>query len=80
MTNLLIIVLQNSLLLTLQGPSSMLLYLMLSGILLTRLVTLFRILLIIVARLRVPVAKLTAREQQMEGELRYVSSRIITNG
>ena len=80
MTNLLIIVLQNLLLLTLQGPSSMLLYLMLSGILLTRLVTLFRILLIIVARLRVPVAKLTAREQQMEGELRYVSSRIITNG
>lgn len=49
-----------------QGPSSMLLYLMLSGIFLTR--------------LRVPVAKLTAKEQQMEGELRYVSSRIITNG
>ncbi|XP_065906013.1 ATP-binding cassette sub-family D member 3-like [Dysidea avara] len=49
-----------------QGPLSMLLYLLLSGVVLTR--------------LRSPVGKMTAKEQRLEGELRYVSSRITTNG
>jgi len=31
-------------------------------------------------RLRSPVGKMTAKEQRLEGELRYVSSRITTNG
>lgn len=43
----------------------MVLYLFLSGVLLTR--------------LRRPVSRLTVSEQQLEGELRYVNSRLITN-
>ena len=30
-------------------------------------------------RLRKPVARMTAEEQKLEGEFRYVNSRIITN-
>lgn len=48
-----------------QGPGMMVLYLFLSGVLLTR--------------LRRPVSRLTVSEQQLEGELRYVNSRLITN-
>ena len=43
----------------------MVLYLFLSGVLLTH--------------LRRPVSRLTVSEQQLEGEFRYVNSRLITN-
>lgn len=43
----------------------MLLYLMMAGSLLNR--------------FRRPVSRLTAEEQRLEGELRYVNSRLITN-
>jgi ATP-binding cassette subfamily D (ALD) protein 3 len=48
-----------------QGPLTMLLYLAISGLLLTR--------------LRTPVGKMTVKEQQLEGTLRFVNSRVITN-
>ncbi|XP_031550502.1 ATP-binding cassette sub-family D member 3-like [Actinia tenebrosa] len=48
-----------------QGPAMMLGYLALSGIILTR--------------LRRPVGKMTVEEQHLEGEFRYVNSRLITN-
>ncbi|XP_052776507.1 ATP-binding cassette sub-family D member 3-like isoform X1 [Mya arenaria] len=48
-----------------QGPSVMLLYLAFSGMVLTR--------------LRRPIGRLTVQEQKLEGEYRYVNSRIITN-
>ncbi|XP_067934177.1 ATP-binding cassette sub-family D member 3-like [Watersipora subatra] len=48
-----------------QGPSKMFAYLVFSGLLLTR--------------LRQPVGRLTADEQKLEGEFRYVNSRLITN-
>jgi ATP-binding cassette subfamily D (ALD) protein 3 len=48
-----------------QGPLTMLAYLALSGFLLTK--------------LRSPVGPMTAHEQHLEGQLRYVNSRIITN-
>jgi len=48
-----------------QGPGYMLGYLVLSGLVLTR--------------LRRPVGKMTVVEQQLEGEFRYVNSRLITN-
>ncbi|KAI0211665.1 ATP-binding cassette sub-family D member 3 [Lamellibrachia satsuma] len=48
-----------------QGPSFMLLYLVVSGLLLTR--------------LRRPVGKMTMKEQKLEAEFRYVNSRLITN-
>lgn len=48
-----------------QGPGMMMLYLFLSGVLLTH--------------LRRPVSRMTVSEQQLEGEFRYVNSRLITN-
>lgn len=48
-----------------QGPAIMLGYLAFSGLLLTR--------------LRRPVGRMTADEQHLEGEFRYVNSRLITN-
>lgn len=48
-----------------QGPGIMMLYLFLSGSLLTH--------------LRRPVSRMTVSEQQLEGEFRYVNSRLITN-
>ncbi|XP_041475293.1 ATP-binding cassette sub-family D member 3-like isoform X1 [Lytechinus variegatus] len=48
-----------------QGPGFMLLYLAVSGLVLTR--------------LRRPVGKMTVQEQQYEGEFRFVNSRLITN-
>lgn len=48
-----------------QGPGIMMLYLFLSGVLLTH--------------LRRPVSRMTVSEQQLEGEFRYVNSRLITN-
>lgn len=48
-----------------QGPSIMVLYLFVSGVLLTH--------------LRRPVSRMTVSEQQLEGEFRYVNSRLITN-
>ncbi|XP_060082720.1 ATP-binding cassette sub-family D member 3-like [Ylistrum balloti] len=48
-----------------QGPAKMLVYLAVSGLILTR--------------LRRPVGKLTVIEQRLEGEYRYVNSRLITN-
>lgn len=50
---------------TLQGPGIMMLYLFISGVLLTH--------------LRRPVSRMTVTEQQLEGEFRYVNSRLITN-
>ncbi|XP_067218560.1 ATP-binding cassette sub-family D member 3b isoform X2 [Chanodichthys erythropterus] len=47
------------------GPASLLSYLVLSGLLLTR--------------LRRPIGKMTITEQKYEGEYRYVNSRLITN-
>uniref|UniRef100_A0AAR2JIP1 ATP-binding cassette sub-family D member 3 n=1 Tax=Pygocentrus nattereri TaxID=42514 RepID=A0AAR2JIP1_PYGNA len=47
------------------GPVSMLSYLLLSGLFLTR--------------LRRPIGKMTVTEQKFEGEYRYVNSRLITN-
>ena len=44
---------------------TMLLYLAVSGVILTR--------------LRAPVGAMTVHEQHLEGQLRYVNSRIITN-
>ncbi|KAM9333523.1 ATP-binding cassette sub-family D member 3a isoform 1-T1 [Pholidichthys leucotaenia] len=48
-----------------QGPTIMMVYLMISGMLLTR--------------LRKPIGKMTVSEQRYEGEYRYVNSRLITN-
>ena len=48
-----------------RGPLTMLGYLALSGLILTR--------------LRSPVGLMTVKEQQLEGKLRYVNSRVITN-
>ncbi|KAF5911105.1 hypothetical protein HPG69_001071 [Diceros bicornis minor] len=48
-----------------QGPASMMAYLLVSGLLLTR--------------LRRPIGKMTVTEQKYEGEYRYVNSRLITN-
>nr|KAF6442990.1 ATP binding cassette subfamily D member 3 [Molossus molossus] len=48
-----------------QGPASMMAYLLVSGLFLTR--------------LRRPVGKMTIIEQKYEGEYRYVNSRLITN-
>nr|XP_060478182.1 ATP-binding cassette sub-family D member 3 isoform X1 [Panthera onca] len=48
-----------------QGPASMMAYLIVSGLFLTR--------------LRRPVGKMTITEQKYEGEYRYVNSRLITN-
>ncbi|MGH0134804.1 UNVERIFIED_CONTAM: hypothetical protein FKN15_052590 [Acipenser sinensis] len=48
-----------------QGPASMMAYLIVSGLFLTR--------------LRRPIGKMTVTEQRYEGEYRYVNSRLITN-
>jgi ATP-binding cassette subfamily D (ALD) protein 3 len=48
-----------------QGPASMLGYLLVSGLLLTR--------------LRRPIGKFTVNEQRLEGEFRFVNSRLITH-
>ncbi|XP_070294780.1 LOW QUALITY PROTEIN: ATP-binding cassette sub-family D member 3-like [Salvelinus sp. IW2-2015] len=48
-----------------QGPASMMAYLLISGLFLTR--------------LRRPIGKMTVAEQRYEGEYRYVNSRLITN-
>nr|XP_061811612.1 ATP-binding cassette sub-family D member 3-like isoform X1 [Nerophis lumbriciformis] len=48
-----------------QGPAIMMSYLLISGLLLTR--------------LRRPIGKMTVMEQRYEGEYRYVNSRLITN-
>ncbi|XP_046846152.1 ATP-binding cassette sub-family D member 3-like [Xenia sp. Carnegie-2017] len=48
-----------------QGPLAMLGYLILSGVVLTR--------------LRRPAGKMTVEEQHLEGEYRYVNSRLLTN-
>ncbi|KAL4237173.1 ATP-binding cassette sub- D member 3 [Mactra antiquata] len=48
-----------------QGPAAMLCYLAFSGMVLTR--------------LRRPIGRLTVTEQKLEGEYRYVNSRLITN-
>nr|XP_039255609.1 ATP-binding cassette sub-family D member 3-like [Styela clava] len=48
-----------------QGPATMIAYLVVSGMILTR--------------MRQPIGKLTVTEQQLEGEFRYVNSRLITN-
>uniref|UniRef100_A0A8K9WLR4 ATP-binding cassette, sub-family D (ALD), member 3a n=1 Tax=Oncorhynchus mykiss TaxID=8022 RepID=A0A8K9WLR4_ONCMY len=48
-----------------QGPASMMTYLLVSGLFLTR--------------LRRPIGKMTVTEQRYEGEYRYVNSRLITN-
>ncbi len=48
-----------------QGPASMMTYLLISGLFLTR--------------LRRPIGKMTVTEQKYEGEYRYVNSRLITN-
>lgn len=48
-----------------QGPGKMFAYLLVSGLILTR--------------LRQPVGRMTATEQKLEGEFRYVNSRLITN-
>ncbi|KAM4606048.1 ATP-binding cassette sub-family D member 3a isoform 1-T2 [Polymixia lowei] len=48
-----------------QGPASMMSYLLISGLFLTR--------------LRRPIGKMTVTEQRYEGEYRYVNSRLITN-
>ncbi|XP_053325015.1 ATP-binding cassette sub-family D member 3 [Spea bombifrons] len=48
-----------------QGPASMMAYLLVSGLFLTR--------------LRRPIGKMTVAEQRYEGEYRYVNSRLITN-
>lgn len=48
-----------------QGPASMIAYLVVSGIFLNK--------------LRRPIGKFTVTEQRLEGEYRYVNSRLITN-
>ena len=48
-----------------QGPASMLGYLAFSGVFLTA--------------LRKPISRFTVAEQQLEGEFRYVNSRLLTN-
>lgn len=48
-----------------EAPGAMLLYLLFAGIILTR--------------MRRPVGRMTMQEQKLEGELRYVNSRLITN-
>ncbi|KAL1006682.1 hypothetical protein UPYG_G00075330 [Umbra pygmaea] len=48
-----------------QGPASMMSYLVISGLFLTR--------------LRRPIGRMTVTEQRYEGEYRYVNSRLITN-
>uniref|UniRef100_A0A452FTD1 ATP binding cassette subfamily D member 3 n=1 Tax=Capra hircus TaxID=9925 RepID=A0A452FTD1_CAPHI len=47
------------------GPASMMAYLLVSGLFLTR--------------IRRPIGKMTITEQKLEGEYRYVNSRLITN-
>uniref|UniRef100_A0A8C4N9F2 ATP-binding cassette, sub-family D (ALD), member 3a n=1 Tax=Eptatretus burgeri TaxID=7764 RepID=A0A8C4N9F2_EPTBU len=48
-----------------QGPATMLAYLLFSGLLLTR--------------LRRPIGRMTMAEQRLEGDYRFVNSRLITN-
>ncbi|KAF8786587.1 ATP-binding cassette sub-family D member 3-like [Argiope bruennichi] len=48
-----------------EGPSCMMIYLLIAGLILTR--------------LRRPIGKMTMNEQKLEGEFRYVNSRLITN-
>ncbi|GIY91025.1 ATP-binding cassette sub-family D member 3 [Caerostris darwini] len=48
-----------------EGPSFMMVYLLIAGLILTR--------------LRRPIGRMTMTEQKLEGELRYVNSRLITN-
>lgn len=48
-----------------QAPGVMILYLLVSGTLLTH--------------LRRPISRLTVTEQRLEGDFRYVNSRLITN-
>lgn len=48
-----------------EAPGAMLLYLLFAGVILTR--------------MRRPVGRMTIDEQKLEGELRYVNSRLITN-
>uniref|UniRef100_A0A3B1IU92 ATP-binding cassette sub-family D member 3 n=1 Tax=Astyanax mexicanus TaxID=7994 RepID=A0A3B1IU92_ASTMX len=48
-----------------QGPATMMAYLLISGLFLTR--------------MRRPIGKMTVTEQKFEGEYRYVNSRLITN-
>ncbi|KAF4021573.1 hypothetical protein G4228_013445 [Cervus hanglu yarkandensis] len=48
-----------------KGPASMMAYLLVSGLFLTR--------------IRRPIGKMTITEQKLEGEYRYVNSRLITN-
>ncbi|TRY56034.1 hypothetical protein DNTS_013861 [Danionella cerebrum] len=48
-----------------KGPATMMTYLLISGLFLTR--------------LRRPIGKMTVTEQKYEGEYRYVNSRLITN-
>ncbi|KAH7936186.1 hypothetical protein HPB52_019851 [Rhipicephalus sanguineus] len=48
-----------------EAPGAMLLYLLFAGVILTR--------------MRRPVGRMTIEEQKLEGELRYVNSRLITN-
>ncbi|XP_050023461.1 ATP-binding cassette sub-family D member 3 [Dermacentor andersoni] len=48
-----------------EAPGAMLLYLLFAGVILTR--------------MRRPVGRMTIQEQKLEGELRYVNSRLITN-
>ncbi|XP_059391109.1 ATP-binding cassette sub-family D member 3-like isoform X2 [Carassius carassius] len=48
-----------------QGPATMMAYLLISGLFLTR--------------LRRPIGKMTVTEQKYEGEYRFVNSRLITN-
>lgn len=48
-----------------QGPATMISYLVVSGMILTR--------------MRQPIGELTVSEQRYEGEFRYVNSRLITN-
>ncbi|XP_051538331.1 ATP-binding cassette sub-family D member 3 isoform X1 [Myxocyprinus asiaticus] len=48
-----------------QGPTTMMAYLLISGLFLTR--------------LRRPIGKMTVTEQKYEGEYRFVNSRLITN-
>lgn len=49
----------------LQTPSILMIYLLISGMFLTH--------------MRRPLARLTVEEQKLEGEFRYVNSRLITN-
>jgi ATP-binding cassette, subfamily D (ALD), member 3 len=48
-----------------QTPSVMMVYLLISGVILTH--------------MRRPTGRLTMEEQRLEGEFRYINSRLITN-